>query len=75
MTLLGIVTEVRLVQPAKALPNIWVTLPGMMSSVKGQSANAQEPISVTLSGMVTSMREKQPSKAKDAMAVTVSGMA
>ena len=54
------VTEVRELQPPKALRPIVVTLLGMVTEVRElQSLKAQPPIVVTLFGMVTEIRELQ----------------
>ena len=53
------VTEVRELQPLKALPPIIVTLLGMVTEVRElQPLKALHPIIVT--GMVTEVRELQP---------------
>ena len=68
VTLLGIVTEVRPVQPEKADAPILVTLLGMVMEVRSeQPKNACSPIVVTLLGMVTEVRPVQPEKAKCAI--------
>ncbi len=55
------VTEVRELQPMKALSPIVVTLFGMVTEVRElQMLKAQPPIVVTLLGMVTEVRELQP---------------
>ena len=55
------VTEVRELQPMKALSPIVVTLFGMVTEVRElQMLKAQPPIVVTLLGMVTEVREPQP---------------
>ena len=54
VTLLGMVTEVRLEQSEKALPPMSVTLLGMVTEVRlEQSEKALPPMSVTLLGMMT----------------------
>ena len=64
VTLLGMVTLVRLVQPENAQSPMLVTLLGMVTLVRlVQSANAQSPMLVTLLGMVTLVRLVQSSNA------------
>jgi membrane-associated HD superfamily phosphohydrolase len=54
VTLLGMVTEVKLLQLLNALSPMLVTLLGMVTEVKFQQlSNAHAPMLVTLLGMVT----------------------
>ena len=59
VTLLGMVIEVRLLQPSNALSPIEVTLLGIVMEVRlRQFLNAMNPIEVTPSGMVIEERLK-----------------
>ena len=61
VTLLGIVTLVRLVQPENAQSPMLVTLLGIVTLVRlVQSENAASPMLVTLLGIVTLVRLVQP---------------
>jgi hypothetical protein len=54
VTLLGMVTDVRLLQPEKAPDSMLVTLLGMVTDVRLlQPEKAELPMLVTLLGMVT----------------------
>ena len=65
VTLLGIVTEFKLLQPQKAQLPMFVTLLGMTNSpVKLlQLQKASYPMLVTLLGIVTEVKPVQPEKA------------
>ena len=66
-------TEVRDLQPEKALLPIVVTLFGMVTEVSAlQPAKAAPPIAVTLFGMFTEVRELQSLKASCPIVVTPS---
>ena len=68
------VTEVKLLQPANALPML-VTLLGMVMEVRSvQPANALLYMDVTLLGMMMEVRPVQPKKATKPMDVTPSGI-
>ena len=60
VTLLGIVTLVRPVQPANAVSPMLVTLSGMVTLVRLGSHERIDPMLVTLLGIVTLVRLAQP---------------
>ena len=75
VTLSGIVTDVRPVQPEKAAYPTLVTLSGIVTDVRPvQPEKALFPILVTLSGIVTDVRPEQPEKAAYPTLVTLSGI-
>ena len=63
VTLLGIVTEVRELQPEKALFPMLVTLLGIVTDFRLQPSKALSPISVTLLGIVMEVNDSQRQKA------------
>ena len=72
VTLLGMVTEVRLEQLEKARFAMDVTLLGMVTEVRlEQPEKAKLPMYVTLLGMVTEVRLEHFSKAWSPMEVTL----
>ena len=75
VTLLGMVMEVKPVQPENAEPPMDVTLLGMVKVVKPiQLLNAELPMDVTLLGMVMEVKPVQPENAELLMDVTLLGM-
>ena len=75
VTLSGMVTEVRPMQPPKAeLPMLVTPLPMVTEVRPVQPEKAESPMLVTLSGMLTEVRLEQPEKAPQPMLVTLSGM-
>ena len=76
VTLLGIVTEVRPLQPEKAELPILVTLLGIETEVRPlQPEKAELPMLVTLLGIVTEVRPLQPENAEIPMFSTLSVIA
>mgnify|MGYP003327605298 CR=1 FL=1 len=72
---LGIVTEVRAVQPEKAEPPMLVTLLEMVTEVRPlQPLKADCPMLVTLLGIVTEVKPLQPEKAESPILVTLLGI-
>ena len=69
------VTEVKPLQPEKALEPIEVTELPMVTEVKPlQSLKADSPIDVTLLGMIIEVKPLQPEKADSPIDVTLLGM-
>jgi metal-sulfur cluster biosynthetic enzyme len=63
VTLLGMVKEVKLLQPLKASLPIVVTLLGMVTEVKPQYLKAPSPMDVTQLGMIKEVKQLKPLKA------------
>ena len=75
VTLTGIVTLVKPLQPSKAPPPMLVTLFGIVILVKPlQPSKAKEPMLVTLLPIVTLDKPRQPLKAQYPMLVTLLGI-
>ena len=75
VTLLGIVIEVRPLQPSKAQDPMLVTLSGIVIEVRPmQSSNALFPMLVRLLEIVIEVRPRQPQKASSPMLVTLLGI-
>ena len=71
---MGIVTDVRPLQPLKALSPMLVTELGIVTEVRPQYMKACVPMLVTELGMVTKVRPLQPEKAYSPMLVTELGI-
>jgi hypothetical protein len=71
VTLLGMVTLVKLLHSSNAASPMLVTLSGIFTLAKwSQLLNAKCPIIVTLSGMATLVKLLHPSNAKSPMPIT-----
>ena len=75
VTLSGIITDVRPLQPENVLSQMNITPFGIVTDIRLlQSRNASSPMRVTLSGIVTDIRRVQSRNAYAPMRVTLSGI-